>query len=104
MHTKLKLVCTLSLAAWVSSANAADQDLVIYVPEISSTAAQRLVEACVAIADEDDVLCVPKSRFRRKRPVSVGLVGSAHAARRSCIRQMRCSEAKSDAQIRPVSG
>ncbi len=55
MHTKLKLACTLSLAAWVSSANAADQDLVVYVPEISSSAAQRLVEACIAIADEDDV-------------------------------------------------
>jgi len=50
MRARFCIICLAALAAMGPAANAAAQDLIVQVPEISSLAAQRLVEACVAIA------------------------------------------------------
>ena len=65
MFKRMKFACTLALAAWASSTSAAEQDLVVYVPELSSYAAQRLVEECQAIAERDG------------RPIAIAVVNPA---------------------------
>jgi len=65
MLKEVKFTCTLALIAWASSTSAAEQNLIVYAPELSSYAAQRLVEECQAIAESDG------------RPIAIAVVNPA---------------------------
>jgi glc operon protein GlcG len=93
MRDGLKAFCLAILVATAATgaARAAGDDLVVYVPEISSLAAQRLVEACIAIADQTDA------------PIAVAVVNPAGELLHFHARQGASPTAPITAQMKAVT-